>query len=110
MLLGEAVRSPAGLREPLRGRLRSILLFESALGGCLTRLQRESYIATAALVISGNTGIPICFERLGGAYRRGADPALAEVAETIALLRRTATVAGGQLSRWTPQTSSPPTR
>jgi len=99
ILLGKAVSALAGLREPLRGRLRSTLLFEVALESCLvTALQRESYIATAALVISANTGIPICFERQRGAYRRAADAALAEVAETIALLR------------WTPQTSSPPTR
>jgi len=111
ILLGKAVSALAGLPEPRRGRLRSTLLFEVALESCLlTALQRESYIATAALVISETTGIPISFECQRGAYRRAAAAALAEVAETIALLRRTATEAGGQPSRWAPQTSSPPTR
>jgi len=111
LLLGKAVSALAGLPEPLRARLSSTLLFEVALESCLlTALQRESDIATAALVISETTGIPISFERQRGAYRRGAAAALAEVAETIALLRRTATEAGGQPSPWPPQTSSPPTQ
>jgi len=110
ILLREAISALASLPEPRRGRLRSILLFEVELGACLTRLPRETYIATAAPVVSANTGIPICFERRRGAYRRGADAALAEVAETIALLRRTATEAGAQLFCWPRQTSSPPTR
>jgi len=111
ILLRKAVSALASLPEQHRGRPSSILLFEVALESCLlTALQRESYIATAALVISETTGIPISFERQRGAYRRAAAAALAEVAETIALLRRPATEAGGQPSRWAPQTSSPPTR